>query len=143
MLDLRLQMCSKDRDAAGNVTEPEGHNVDVVGIVVRPRRIEAADVDAEDIGGPGGAKVEEGEGTGEGTREGGEGTTKGGGEGGKDQAEGGEEAGERGEKEGEKRSEGTAEGSRRGSPERREVGFSSGLIAQRSRDERSIVAANT
>jgi len=134
-------MCSKDRDAAGNVTEPEGHNVDIVGIVVRPRRIEAAGVDAEDVGGPGGAKIEEGEGTGEGAGEGGEGATKGGGEGGKDQAEGGEEAGERGEEEGEEGSQGTTEGSRRSPPEGREVGFSGGLIAQRSRDERSIVAA--
>lgn len=116
-------MCSKDRDAAGNVTKPEGHNVDVVGIVVRPHRIEAADVDAEDVGGPGGAEVEEGEGTGEGTREGGEGAAKGGGEGGKDEAEGGEEAGERGEEEGEEGGEGTAEGGRRGPPEGWEVGF--------------------
>lgn len=56
-------MCSKDRDAAGNVTESERyvrHNVDVIGIIVRPRRIEATGVDAEDVGGPGGAEVEEG-----------------------------------------------------------------------------------
>lgn len=133
VLDLRSQMCSKDRDAAGNVTEPEGHNVDVIGIVLRPRRIEAAGVDVEDIGGPGGAEVKEGERTGEGAGEGGEGTAKGGGEGGKDQAEGSEEAGERGEEEGEEGSEGAAEGSRRGPPEGREVGFSGGLIAEISR----------
>lgn len=117
-LDLRSQMCSKDRDAAGNVTESEGHfrrhDVDVVGIVVRPRRVEATGVDAEDVGGPGGAEVEEGEGTGEGAGESGEGAAKGGREGGKDQAEGGEEAGEGREEEGEEGSEGTAEGSRRG-----------------------------
>lgn len=124
VLDPRSQVCSKDRDPAGNVTEPEGHDVrchyvDIifVGIVVRPRRIEAVGVDAEDVGGPGGAEVEEGEGTGEGAREGGEGATKGGGEGGKDQAEGSEEVGEGGEEEGEEGSESTAEGSRGGPPE--------------------------
>lgn len=81
VLDPRLQMCSKDRNAAGNVTEPEGDhvwgNVDVVGIVVRPLRVEVEatgvdveGIDAKDVGRPGGAKVEEGEGTGEGAREG-------------------------------------------------------------------------
>lgn len=70
---IAAQMCSKDRDAAGNVAESEGcvrrrHHADViviVGVIVRPRRAEAAGVGAEDVGGPGGAEVEEGEGTGE------------------------------------------------------------------------------
>jgi len=112
-------MCSKNRDAAGNVAEPEGcarsryHDdvIVIVGVIVRPHCVEAADVGTKDIGGAGGAKVEEGEGAGKGTGEGGEGAAEGGGEGGKDQAEGSEEAGEGGEEEGEEGSEGAPEGS--------------------------------
>lgn len=85
-----LQMRPKDRDAAGNIAEPKRHairryNADVVvGIVVRPRRVEATSGSAEDDSGPGGTEVEEGEGAGEGARESGEGPAKGGREGGED-----------------------------------------------------------
>jgi len=121
-------MCSKNRDAAGSVAEPEGRSrpdvvVVVVGVVVRSRCLEAIGDGAEDVGGPGGAEVEEGEGTGEGAREGGEGAAEGGGEGGEDQAEGSEEIGEGREEAGEEGSEGAAEGSRGGSPEGRKVGI--------------------
>lgn len=115
-------MCSKDRDAAGNIAEPEGYIrrhyddiIVIVGVIVWSRRVEAANVGAENVGGPGGAEVKEGEGTRKGAGESGEGAAEGRGEGGKDQAKGGEEAGEGGEEEGEKGSEGAAEGSR-GSP---------------------------
>lgn len=119
----RSQMCSKNRDAAGNVAESEGRarrdnvNVVVVGVVVRPRCFEAIGDGAKDVGGPGGAEVEEGEGTGEGARESGKSAAEGGGEGGEDQAEGGEEAGEGREEASEEGSEGAAEGSRGGPPE--------------------------
>lgn len=116
-------MRSKDRDAAGVVAEPEGHvrrrqhvHVVVVGVVVRPRRVQEADVvGAEDVSGPRGAEIEEGEGTGEGARKGGKGAAEGRGEGGENQAEGSEEVGEGGEEAREERGQGTAEGSR-GSP---------------------------
>lgn len=113
-----LQVRSEDRDAAGNIAEPKGHvrrhDVDVVGIVVRPRRVQATGGSAEDDGGPRGAEVEEGEGTGKGAREGGKGAAEGGREGGKDEAKGGKEAGERRKEESEEGSESTAKGGRGG-----------------------------
>jgi len=75
-------MRSKDRDAAGNIAESKRHIrryiVDVVDIVMRPRRVQATSGSAEDVGGPGGTEVEEGERTGEGARKSGEGAAKGG-----------------------------------------------------------------
>lgn len=61
-------MCSKDRDAAGNIAESERRVlrrlVDVIVVVdVRPRRLQEVSIDAEDVGGPGDTEVEEGEGT--------------------------------------------------------------------------------
>lgn len=144
----RSQMCSKNRDAAGNVAEPEGRaqrdNVDVVvvGVVARPRHFEATGGGAEVVGGPGGAEVEEGEGTGEGARESGEGATEGGGEGGEDQAEGSEEAGEGRKEAGEEGGEGAAEGSRGGPPEGREVGEFERISIWVSRDRSFAVQAS-
>jgi len=80
-------MRSKDRDAARNIAESKRHiryNVDVVDIVMRSRRVQATSGSAEDVGGPGGTEVEEGERTGEGARKSGEGAAKGGRKGRKD-----------------------------------------------------------
>lgn len=78
-----LQVCSKDRDPTGDITEPEGLDqrchLDAlpVGEVVD----EEATVGAQAVRGPGGAEVKEGEGEREGAGEGGEGSPEGGGEG--------------------------------------------------------------
>lgn len=113
----RLQMCSKDRDAARNIAESENrarrHLIDVV---VWSHHLQEAGIGTEDVGSTGGAEVEEGEGTGEGERESRKGASEGGRESGEDKAERGEKAGEGGEEESEERGEGTTEGSRGSSP---------------------------
>lgn len=62
-------MCSKDRHTIGNVAEPERHvrcTIVIVDVVEAAVDVETADVGAEDVGGAGGTKIKEGEGTGKG-----------------------------------------------------------------------------
>lgn len=86
-----LQMCSKNCDSTGSVTEPQGlgQRVQLDVLVIDEVYVEEASVGAEVVGGPRDTEVEEGEGKGEGARESGEGSSEGGGEGGEDEAEGG------------------------------------------------------